>query len=47
LHKLGGEFFLCLQGIRCKRRGKMPKLWEWIRGARAVGGKKMGKEWAR
>jgi hypothetical protein len=37
VHKLGGAFFLCPQGIRENRENEMPMLWEWIKGARAVG----------
>jgi hypothetical protein len=36
VHKLGGAYFLCLQGIREKREDAISTLWEWIRGARAV-----------
>jgi hypothetical protein len=36
VHKLGGAFFFCLQGIGLKTGFKMPKLWDWIRRDRAV-----------
>ena len=37
LYKLAGTYFLCLQGDREKTEDKNTMLWDWIRGARAVG----------
>jgi len=37
MYKLGGAIFLCLQGVRNKRKDKMPILWKWISGTRVVG----------
>jgi hypothetical protein len=36
VHKLGGTFFLSLQGISEKREDGMPMLWEWTRRSRDV-----------